>query len=147
MTTTLNPYLLFEDTARQALEFYAATFGGSARISTFGDFGTQMAGPEYAHKVMHGEVDIPGGTVVAEDLPPGEELRPGNNVSLMLGGPDAEQLRRYWAALSEGGAVLIPLAPQMWGDEYGRCVDRFGITWHVNIAADPAGIIPSVIQG
>jgi uncharacterized glyoxalase superfamily protein PhnB len=24
---------------------------------------------------------------------------------------------------------------QMWGDEYGRCVDRFGITWHVDVPA------------
>lgn len=136
MSTALTPYLTFHDTARQALEFYAATFGGSVTISTFGDFGTQMAGPEYADKVMHGEVETSDGfTLIAEDLPPGDELTQGNNVSLLLGGPDAEALRRYWAALSDGGSVLIALEHQMWGDEYGRCVDRFGITWHINITA------------
>ena len=25
-------------------------------------------------------------------------------------------------------------APKMWGDEYGQCVDRFGVPWMVNIA-------------
>lgn len=34
--------------------------------------------------------------------------------------------------------ALIPLQKQMWGDEYGQLVDRFGIIWHVNIAGDAA---------
>jgi PhnB protein len=28
----------------------------------------------------------------------------------------------------------VPLEKQMWGDEFGMCVDRFGIGWLVNIA-------------
>jgi PhnB protein len=27
----------------------------------------------------------------------------------------------------------MPLEKQMWGDEFGQCVDRFGISWMVNI--------------
>ena len=47
---------------------------------------------------------------------------------------EAEALQGYWARLGEGGQVVIPLRQQMWGDEYGQLVDRFGIIWHVNIA-------------
>ena len=42
--------------------------------------------------------------------------------------------RGYWAKLSEGGAVSVPLEKQMWGDEFGACTDKFGIGWMVNIA-------------
>jgi PhnB protein len=28
----------------------------------------------------------------------------------------------------------VPLEKQMWGDEYGACVDRFGVPWMVNIS-------------
>ena len=28
----------------------------------------------------------------------------------------------------------MPLERQMWGDDYGQLVDKFGILWHVNIA-------------
>jgi PhnB protein len=31
--------------------------------------------------------------------------------------------------------VPQPLEPAPWGDEFGMLVDRFGITWLVNIAA------------
>jgi PhnB protein len=27
----------------------------------------------------------------------------------------------------------MPLEKQMWGDEYGQLVDRFGVPWMVNI--------------
>jgi PhnB protein len=29
--------------------------------------------------------------------------------------------------------VSVPLEKQMWGDEFGMCVDRFGVPWMVNI--------------
>jgi PhnB protein len=50
-----------------------------------------------------------------------------------LSGDDAA-LRGYWERLSDGGVVAVPLERQMWGDEFGMCVDRFGITWMVNIS-------------
>ena len=27
----------------------------------------------------------------------------------------------------------MPLEKQMWGDEYGACVDQFGIHWMIDI--------------
>jgi PhnB protein len=27
----------------------------------------------------------------------------------------------------------MPLAKQAWGDEFGMCVDKFGVPWMVNI--------------
>ena len=32
----------------------------------------------------------------------------------------------------------MPLEKQMWGDEFGMCVDPFGVQWMVNIS-QPAG--------
>jgi PhnB protein len=32
---------------------------------------------------------------------------------------------------------MMPLEKQMWGDEFGMCADRFGISWMVNIAGSP----------
>jgi PhnB protein len=43
-------------------------------------------------------------------------------------------LRSNWKQLSEGGTVMVQLEKQMWGDEFGMCADKFGVTWMVNIA-------------
>ncbi|TNC28144.1 hypothetical protein FG385_06885 [Amycolatopsis alkalitolerans] len=68
------------------------------------------------------------------DLPPDMEYQPGNTMSVSLSGDDADELRGYWAKLSEGGTARTPLEKQMWGDEFGWCVDRFGVHWLVNIS-------------
>jgi PhnB protein len=31
---------------------------------------------------------------------------------------------------------MMPLEKQMWGDEFGMCTDKFGISWMVNIAGE-----------
>ncbi len=29
--------------------------------------------------------------------------------------------------------MTVPLEKQMWGDEFGMCIDKFGVAWMVNI--------------
>jgi PhnB protein len=79
-----------------------------------------------------------GFTLMGADIPPGAEHKPGNNIAVSLSGDDGDQLRGYWAKLSDGGTVSVPLEKQMWGDEFGMCDDQFGITWMVNIGQPPA---------
>ena len=137
MTSRLNPYLSFSDTARQAMEFYRGVFGGELTLSTFGEAG--MAGGPDADKVMHAQLETPAGyTLMASDTPTGMDLTVGTSVSISLSGDDGEELRGYFAALADGGTVTMPLEKQMWGDEFGMCVDPFGVAWMVDIG-QPAG--------
>ena len=132
MSSRLNPYVSFDGNARQALEFYEEVFGGTLTLNTFGEYGAQDT--LSADKVMHGLLETPSGfTLMAADTPPGQDHRPGNNIAVSLSGDDAEELRGYWQRLSEAGTVSVPLEKQMWGDEFGMCVDRFGIAWMVDI--------------
>jgi len=61
---------------------------------------------------------------------------PGNNISNSLSGDDEAELKKYWEQLSDGGTVTMPLEKQMWGDTFGMCIDKFGISWMVNIAGE-----------
>jgi PhnB protein len=132
VASRLNPYLSFGADARQAMEFYETVFGGTLTVSTFGESGSPD-GPEAA-KVMHAQLETGSGfTLMAADTPAGVEHRPGTNISVSLSGDDADDLRGYWDKLSEGGTVTVPFEKQVWGDEFGSCVDRFGIPWMVNV--------------
>jgi PhnB protein len=133
MASRLNPYISFASDARQAMEFYRDVFGGELRLSTYGEFGSPDT-PE-ANNIMHAMLETDSGfTLMGSDLPPGMEHKPGNNIAVSVSGDDSDELRGYWAKLSEGGTVSVPLEKQMWGDEFGMCVDRFGISWMVNIS-------------
>ncbi|MET0692939.1 MAG: VOC family protein [Propionibacteriaceae bacterium] len=134
MASLLNPYLSFQDEARQAMEFYQQVFGGELTISTFGEYG--MADTPQADLVMHAQLETPSGyTLMGSDTPPGMEYTSGTQITVSLSGDDAEQLRSFFNQLAEGGTVLMPLEKQMWGDEYGACVDKFGIPWMANISS------------
>ena len=83
---------------------------------------------------MHGMLETDSGfTLMGADTPPGMEHNPGDNISVSLSGDDADELRGYWEKLSTDGTVSVPLERQTWGDEFGMCVDRFGVAWMVNI--------------
>jgi PhnB protein len=123
MASRLNPYLSFTGDARQALEFYREVFGGELVMSTFGEFGA----PESADsdKIMHGQLETPSGyTLMCSDTPEGMQHNPGDNITVSLSGDDTDELRGYFEKLEK----------QMWGDEFGMLVDKFGIPWMVNIA-------------
>ncbi|MFC5664298.1 VOC family protein [Kitasatospora misakiensis] len=132
MPSILNPYITFNGDARQALEFYQQVFGGELSLNTYGDFGAGE-GPG-GDRIMHGMLSTSSGfTLMAADNPPGTDYTPGGNISVSVSGEDDTELRDYWAKLSGGGSVAVPMEKQMWGDVFGMCTDRFGITWLVNI--------------
>ncbi len=132
MSSRLNPYLSFPGNARQAMEFYQSVFGGTLAVNTFGEYGAPDA--PGADNVMHSMLETDSGfTLMGADTMPGMEHNPGNTVTVSLSGDDVDELRGYWEKLSEGGTVSVPLEMQMWGDEFGMCVDQFGIAWMVNI--------------
>jgi PhnB protein len=138
MTVRLNPYLSFRDNAREAMTFYESVFGGELTVSTFADF-QASDDPSEQDKVMHSQLETPDGLVLmAADTPDRMEYRPQAGVSVSLSGDDEAKLRGYWERLSEGGTVEMPFESAPWGAVFGMCVDRFGTSWMVNAAAQPA---------
>jgi PhnB protein len=111
-------------------------FGGDLVVSTFGEAGA--AAPRDEDKVMHAQLETPSGfTLMGSDTPAGMTRSEGSSISISLS-VDDEELRGYFDKLSDGGSVTMPLEKQMWGDEFGMCVDRFGVAWMVNVS-QPAG--------
>lgn len=134
MSQQLNPYITFNGNCAEAMDFYAAVLGGTVQKTSFRESGMDVDG------IMHASVDTPTGFhLFASDFAQGMgTYQPGTNVQVSLSGDETDALKGYWNALSEGAQVVIPLQRQMWGDDYGQLVDRFGIIWHVNIAGSPA---------
>ena len=135
MTADLCPYLSFDGNAREAMETYQRVLGGELTVNTFGEFG--MEGPDAA-RVMHSQLDSPDGNLLmGSDTGPGMGFEKAAGASVCISGTDTEKLRGWWAQLSEGGEVQVPLEKQMWGDEYGQCTDRFGTPWMFNVGSAP----------
>jgi PhnB protein len=136
MTVRLNPYLSFQDNAREAMTFYQSVLGGDLTVSTFADFHASED-PAEQDKVMHSQLETPDGLVLmGADTPAAMEYQPQAGVSVSLSGDDEAKLRGYWERLSEGGTVVMPFEQAPWGATFGMCVDRFGTSWMVNVGAE-----------
>ena len=115
---------------------YQDVFGGTLRLNTFSEFGADGGDPQLADRIMHAMLETSNGmTLMASDTMPEQDYDPGNAFAVSLSG-DADsmsELRDCWRQLSESGTITMPMEKQVWGDEFGMCTDRFGVTWMIDI--------------
>lgn len=134
----LIPYLTFNGNCREALSFYADLFGGT--VGNFMPWNAEaiehIPGATTEH-IMHGDIHIAGQMIAGSDQF-GEMYEPAGNISLMLDIDDLSDAQAKFAALAEGGQVLMPFSETFWADGYGYCTDRFGIRWQINSTGSKA---------
>ncbi|RHW17934.1 VOC family protein [Sphingomonas gilva] len=129
--TKATPFLMFQHgKAEAALDFYVATVPGS-RIVSIERFGPDGPGPEGT--VLRAHVEIAGQEVMAHDsfITHGFDFTP--SFSFFVDCADMDEVERLFAALSEGGAVLMPLDNYGWSERFGWVSDRFGVSWQLSL--------------
>ncbi len=137
----LVPYLYFDGTCADAIEFYAKVFGGT--ISAMQRWSEMPPNPNYPipddqkNRVMHTHMDAKAFSLMGSDGSPGTEQK-GGNISLSLNFEDVAEGERLFEALSSGGNVETPLTEMFWGAKFGQFTDKFGIDWMFNITLSPA---------
>jgi PhnB protein len=138
----VSTYLNFQGQAEEAFAFYAKTFGTAVTALTRFSDGPAIGGGELPDGerslVMHAELPIIGGHVLmATDMlrSMGQETRIGNNTTLNLEVDSREEADRLYGALSDGGSDQSPMADMPWGAYWGVTLDRYGIRWMINAAA------------
>lgn len=131
---SFSPYLSFNGQAREALTAYAQIFGATdLQLMAFSEAppGTAPAGAE--DLIMHGQFSAGGSTLMAADMP-GNPSDGMASPSVFHGAANAETAVRVFAALSEGGQIILPLGQTFWSPCFGMLKDRFGTSWMITLA-------------
>lgn len=131
----IAPQLAFSGQCRQAFEFYARLLGGVISVmNTFGGNEGKALPPgstaAAADQVRFAEMSL-GDSVLRGNDVPADQYRPMQGFSVSLHIEGAEEARRIFEALSEGGTVTTPLTKVDWADRFGMVTDRFGVPWLV----------------
>ena len=134
----VQPYLMFNGRCEEAAEFYREHLG--AQITMMVRFGetppSQMQiPPGWENKIMHLSLNLGATTVMMADAI-GEGAPDFAGFSLSLTVPTEAQAERYFARLSEGGEVKMPLAPTFWASQFAMLTDRFGVEWMITVVRE-----------
>lgn len=139
----VQPYLTFEGRCEEALTFYQATLGAEILgMMRYKDSPlpeeTGARPPGSGDKIMHASLRIGDSVLMASDgrCSGAPEFK---GVSLSLALPDPAQAIRIFAALAQGGEVLVPMTETFFAQRFGMVADRFGLTWLV-LAAPVEGM-------
>jgi PhnB protein len=130
MTTTLTPYLLFDGTCKEAMEFYHACLGGELALTKVKDSPAKDQMPAVNQdkvvnaRLLGGKMEISA----SDWLMLGQTPVRGNTVCLFLNCASARELKALFEKLSAGAEVTDPLRPMFFGT-YGALNDRFGVRW------------------
>ena len=127
------PYLHFQGQCAEALAFYAAVFGGTnLQTMRYGD--GPAAPPDWkdSNRIMHGQVTIGDGTLMASDFPPGTTGDPQKGFSVMQTAPDVPIAKAIFGQLAEGGAIIDDFKPTFFSPGFGMVRDKFGTHWIIS---------------
>jgi len=130
----LDSYLFFDGTCGEAMRFYEKALGGKVEMMLKASDAPPGSGcPEGSpDAIMHACVEIQGKRLMASDWM-GNQKYPGmGGFSLALNYPTAQEARRVFDTLADGGEVRMPLDKTFWVESFGMLTDRYGTPWMVS---------------
>ena len=127
----ITTFLMFEGVAERAMNFYTSIFEG-AKITHIVRYGPNEPGTEGS--VMLATFVLAGQEFMAIDSNVKHGFTFTPSMSLYVNFDNEAELDRAFEQLSQGGSVLMPLAPYPFSEKFGWAADQFGVSWQLNLA-------------
>jgi len=123
------PHIWYTNEAKEAAEFYVASFGGDSRINSV----------QTIHNTPSGDCDIVsftlwGHSFMSISAGPFFTLNPSISISVQC--HDEAEIDRLYTALRAGGSDLMPLDKYPWSEKYAWISDKYGLSWQLNVFKD-----------
>jgi PhnB protein len=120
----------FAGTCREAFKYYEKHLGGTiGMLMTHGEVpGQSPLGPEWKDAVLHARLSVAGAELAGADIPGAQPMR---SAYLSLNVDSDADAERIFAALADGGDVLMKLEETFFASRFGQVRDRFGINWMI----------------
>lgn len=131
MEQKITPFLTFQkEDAEEAINFYVSLFENS-KIISIQHWGKD--GPGKEGTVMHATFQLNGQLFMCSDSPPVHEWDFTPAVSNYVECKSEKEIKNLWEKLTENGQVAMPLDNYGFSQKFGWVVDRFGVSWQLNL--------------
>lgn len=150
----IMPSLWFDKEAEEAMNYYVSVFSDSAakaadsKIVDIKRYPEEV--PEEFMKGMEGKVltgifELAGHRFMALDGGPLFKFTP--SISFFVQCHSEDEVDKFWAGLSGGGTVRMPLDTYPFSKKYGWIEDKYGVSWQIILAEGAVAqkIVPSLL--
>ena len=127
---SIIPFLMFDGTAEEAVNFYVSTFGDAKIIHT-AYYGNEV--PEHEWKAMHIVFTIKNQVYMALSSYEDHKFGFTPSISLYVNCDDEAELDRLYKTMVEGGKELMALGSYGFSTKYGWINDKFGVSRQLNL--------------
>jgi predicted 3-demethylubiquinone-9 3-methyltransferase (glyoxalase superfamily) len=126
----VTPFLMFQGNAEEAMNYYTSLIEDS-EITSITRYGANEAGEEGS--VKQATFSLKGQEFMCIDSNVEHEFTFTPSFSLFITCDTEEEINRLYENLSEGGGVLMPLDDYSFSKKFGWVVDKFGVSWQLNL--------------
>jgi|SRR5690554_495252 len=131
MEQKITTFLTFQkNDAEKAMNFYISLFDNS-KVIDIQRWGKEGPGDEGT--IMHATFELNGQQFMCSDSPPIHNWDFTPAVSNYVECKNEDEIKTLWSKLSENGQVAMPLDNYGFSQKFGWVVDRFGVSWQLNL--------------
>jgi PhnB protein len=129
MTTQIIPYLHLNGKCREAMMFYQECLGGELTMQSIGESPMADEWPAaLQNHILHASLTKGNLALLASDVNDGQKPNPGNGISLSLTCASPDEMRTFFASLSQGATVTRPIH-EFFAGMMAALTDKFGVAW------------------
>lgn len=129
----ITPHLWYDKEAKEAAEFYVATFGGDSRVMNVSQI----------KDTPSGDCDIVDFELVryrfmAISAGPYFKFTPAISISVQC--ESEREIDRIYGTLIDGGQALMALSNYGFSKKYGWVADKYGLSWQLNLPQEYSNV-------
>ena len=130
MSNKITPFLMFEGTAEEAMNFYVSLFTNS-EIQSVTRYGPGEAGAEGT--IERADFTVAGQNVICIDSPITHAFSFTPSFSFFVECENENELDSAFNRLSDNGDILMPPDDYGFSKKFTWVNDRFGVSWQLNL--------------
>ena len=125
--TKIQPFLMFQGKAEEAMNFYVSLFPGAQVL------GIVRHGPGAERSVMKASFRIGTQTILCTNSAVQHDFSFTAAFSFFVECESEDEIRRLHEALVAGGSAPMPIASYGFSRMFAWVNDRFGVSWQLNL--------------
>jgi PhnB protein len=135
MTVQVNPYIMLDGNAKEAIQFYEKSL--DAKVLFQQTFGEAPENPEHPvpeeakERIAHSVLRIGETEMFVADTEHGQQTQIGNRVTICITTNEVEKTQQMYDILQQDGKVNIPLTEIYFSPAFGVVTDQFGVTFQI----------------